>query len=77
MDGWAYKIVISERFQSGVWYAIVEDDTALEQPLPMQDYLNNLGKGGWELIAVVPVGETQLMHDQTLKHILKRKKKRR
>ena len=69
--GWTYKFVISERFKNSAWYAISEDDTELA-PTPMRDYLNRLGEDGWELIAVIPVGETALTHDQLLKHVLKK-----
>lgn len=73
MDRWVYKFLISERFKTGVWYAIEEDDKKLDDPKHMHNYLNELGQGGWELITVVPVGQTVLMHDQMLKHILKKK----
>lgn len=38
----------------------------------MAEIFSELGSDGWELIAVVPVGETALNHDQMLKHIFKR-----
>ena len=69
--GWIYKFVISERFKNTLWYAISEDDKELE-PKPMLNHLNRLGEKGWELIAVIPIGETALMHDQLLKHVLKK-----
>jgi hypothetical protein len=68
---WAYKFIVSERFATGTWYAISEDDRPIE-PKPMAELLTELGLDGWELIAVVPVGETALNHDQMLKHIFKR-----
>lgn len=68
---WRYKFVTSERFKTGVWYAVSEDDRAME-PTPMVETLNELGLEGWELIAVVPIGESVLNHDQLLKHIFKR-----
>jgi hypothetical protein len=68
---WQYKLVVSERFKTGIWYAISEDDRPLE-PKAMAQYLNGLGAEGWELITVVPVGESTLNHDQLLKHIFKR-----
>jgi hypothetical protein len=76
MDRWIYKFIISERFKTGVWYAIEEDDKHID-PKHMQDYLNELGDSGWELVAIVPVGETVLMRDQMLKHVLKKKVGRR
>ena len=71
MPGWRYKFVISERFKTGVWHAIFVDDVTIE-PGVMTDFLNKLGADGWELVAVVPVGETTLTHDTLLKHILKK-----
>lgn len=68
---WRYKLIVSERFKTGVWYAISEDDSPIE-PKSMVDTLNELGLEGWELIAVVPVGESTLNHDQLLKHVFKR-----
>ena len=68
---WRYKFVMSERFKTGVWYAVSENDVRID-PRPMSEVLDELGDEGWELIAVVPVGQTQLNHDQLLKHILKR-----
>jgi hypothetical protein len=66
-----YKFVTSERFKTGIWYAISEDDNPLE-PKSMAETLNELGSEGWELITVVPIGESTLNHDQLLKHIFKR-----
>jgi uncharacterized protein DUF4177 len=71
MDRWIYKFLVSERFKTGVWYAVEEDDKKID-PKHMHNYLNELGQNGWELITVVPVGQTVLMHDQILKHILKK-----
>jgi uncharacterized protein DUF4177 len=71
MDRWIYKFLVSERFKTGVWYAVEEDDKKID-PKHMHNYLNELGQSGWELITVVPVGQTVLMHDQILKHILKK-----
>jgi hypothetical protein len=68
---WRYKFVTSERFQTGLWYAISEDDNPVE-PRAMAETLNDLGLEGWELIAVVPIGESTLNHDQLPKHIFKR-----
>ena len=68
---WRYKFVTSERFKNAVWYAISEDDSPVE-PRAMVEMLNDLGLEGWELIAVVPIGESTLNHDQMLKHIFKR-----
>lgn len=71
MQQWQYKYLISERFKTGLWYAVEEDEKKIEATL-MFDYLNRLGLEGWELVTVIPVGETALMHDQLLKHILKK-----
>jgi Domain of unknown function (DUF4177) len=68
---WQYKFVTSERFKHGVWYAISHNDLPAE-PQPMSEVLEQLGNDGWELVAVVPVGETTLNKDTLLKHIFKR-----
>jgi hypothetical protein len=68
---WVYKFIISQRFQTGIWYAIAEDDRSIE-PRQMHEYLNRLGQDGWELVAIVPIGETTLTQDQLLKHVLKK-----
>lgn len=67
---WSYKFVISERL-GGLWRAISDDDVPID-PQPMNEYLNRLGGSGWELVAVVPAGETDLLQERLLKHILKR-----
>ncbi|MGH7231465.1 MAG: DUF4177 domain-containing protein [Nitrospiraceae bacterium] len=69
---WRYKFVLSERFKTGLWHAIAMDDVNID-PRVMSDVLNELGEDGWELVAVVPIGETALMHDALLKHILKKR----
>ena len=57
MQQWSYKFVISERFKMGLWFAISEDDKTIEPEL-MHDKLNKLGQQGWELITVIPIGES-------------------
>lgn len=39
MPKWLYKFVISERFKTGLWYAIEEDERKIE-PILMQEHLN-------------------------------------
>jgi hypothetical protein len=71
MAKWTYKFVISERFETGLWNAVEEDEKRIE-PKPINDYLNVLGQKGWELVAVVPYGGTDPAHVEQLKHILKK-----
>jgi hemolysin-activating ACP:hemolysin acyltransferase len=72
MPSWSYKFVTSERFKNGLWYAVSEDDKQMD-PRLMHDYLNQVGRQGWELVTVIPVGETAMMRDQLLKHVFKKK----